>query len=417
MQTCKLEIVELDADARKLLYSLASDMREAYNFIWRQWEAWHTGRDTSERLRKCLADDREWREAEKESRGMRPKWTVQPWPKELANELYYAVTRRFPQLNYRVLVLLLQRIRKNVTTKQSSAAAMKWWIAILLDLDGRGSSRYPQPIPFDKANAKIFTADEKGRVWLEVRLDRIARPSKKTGTSTLIRAALKTGGKRAYYAKPAHEMAAGVRAMTGAQVTYDLTKKKWFAALGYEPDKVDAIAFRAAQRAVLSPGRKSCWRLRLDGYTHRLGGRGHHVAHVRKSLLLQRWSRQHNYTYSPPRKGRGKDRALVPLFKLSNRWLNFTKSANQRLVAEVVQRLVDSGTGQVVLIAGRPSRLLATAGKIEGREDSTGWPWYQVEQLLQQNCQRHNIRVELKAVCKPPADRKSVSDKELQKSD
>lgn len=397
MRTCKLEIVELDGDSRKLLYALASQMREAYNFVWRRWEAWHTAHDTSSKLRECLAADRAWREADTKTRGRRPKWNVQPWPNELAKELYHALARRCPGLNSRVLVLLLQRIRQVVTTKQSSAAATKWWIAILLDLDGRGSSRHPQPIPFDAANAKLLPADEKGRVWLEVRLDRIQRAGGKRGTSTVIRAALKTGGKRAHYARPAVQMAAGSRKMSGAQVIYDGTKKKWFAALTYEPDAPEAVLLDPGRTAILRPGRKSCWLLRLDGRTQRLGGRGHHVRHVRRSLLMQRWSRQHSYTYSPKRKGRGKDRALVPLFKLSNRWLNFTKSCNQQLVADVAERLLEHCAGKVVLVQQvRGETVLATSGKIEGRNDSTSWPWYQVQQLLQQKCQRHNIEVVLR---------------------
>lgn len=398
MQTCKLEIVELAPDDRRLLYALATQLREVANFVWRQWEVWHTQRDTPTRLRALLEADRAWRALEKNQRGQRPKWDVQCWPNEFGKLLYHATARRFPGLNRRVLVLATQRIRQNCTTKQSTAVPMKWWIAILLDLDSRATARHAQPLPLDKANAKVLPADEQGRVWLEVRLDRIARDGLKTATSQAIRVALKTGGKRAGYARPVLEIAAGTRPLSGAQITYDAKRKKWFAALTFEEAKRPAVALESGRVAMLRPGRSRwCWTLRINGRTERLGGRGHHVAHVRKSLLLQRWGRQHIYTYSPRRKGRSRNRALQPLFKLTNRWRNFTKSCNQLLVAGVVERLLQAGCGQLVLVNGSDRRLLATAGKLPGREDATGWPWYQVEQLLQWKCQRYGIQVRLRS--------------------
>jgi hypothetical protein len=282
MQTCKLQVVELDLDHRRKLRALADEVRQAHNYIWRMWEHWHTERDSSAALRELLARDKAWRTGDKHTRGERPKWSVQCWPNEFANQTMKAVARRFPTVNSRVLSLLLQKIRGNVTTKQSSAAAMKWWIAILLDLDSRATARHPLPLAFDSANAKIFPCDDKGRVWLEVRLDRIERPGKAKGTSTPIRMALKTGGKRATYAKPAIEMAAGTRKLSGAQLQFDGTKNKWFACLTYEPDEIDKPQLNREAVAVLRPGRKSCWLLRVDGRTMRLAGRGHHVAHVRK---------------------------------------------------------------------------------------------------------------------------------------
>jgi hypothetical protein len=410
---CKLEVVELSSEHRKLMYDLSSQLREAANFIWRQWECWHTTRDTSTSLRHCLAADKAWHQSDKATRGGRPKWTVQPWPKELANELYHKITTRFPGLNSRVLVLLLNQMRQTVTTKQSSAAATKWWIAILLDLDSRGGSRYPQPIPFDSANAKVLPADEKGRVWFEARLNRIERPGKKTGTSTLIRAALKTGGKRAAYAQPAVQMASGDRKLAGAKLTYDAKKRKWFVALSYEVER-EAIELDAGKIAVLRPGSRNCWTLRVAGRTWRLGGRGHHVAHKRKTNLLQRWSRQHGYTYSPKRKGRGRDRGLLPVFKLQSAWNNFTSGCNRLLIADVLQLCCDQGVGKVVLIGGHEDRLLATAGKVPDREDSTGWPWYQLEQFLQQSAQRLNVKIELRAFCGGKIGRKAVPSTALQ---
>lgn len=405
MESRKLEVVELDPEHRRVLYDLSQQMRELVNFVWRQWEAWHTWEDTSTALRTCLAADRKWRETKN---GKRPEWTVKPWPKEQANALYHACTRRFPGLHGRVIVLLLNKLRSTITTKQSSAVPMKWWIAILLDLDGRGTARYSQPIPFDRGNARVLPADEKGRVWLEMRLDRIARHDKR-GTSTCIRAALKTGGKRAAYARPAHQMANGDLPLGGAQLFYDDRKKKWSASLTFEPDVQEKPSLDAERVAILRPGRKSCWLLRIDGRTIRLGGRGHHVGHVRKSLLMQRLGRQHEYTYRPKRRGQGRPRALVPLFKLQARWRNFTNGCNHELLTAVMSLLVEHKCGRLVLVGGDPGRLLATAGKLEGREDSTGWPWFAVEQIAEQKANKVGIAVTLRPFCGGRNQRKSMT--------
>lgn len=396
MQTCKLQVVELAPEHRRTLRTLGDEVRQAHNYIWRMWEHWHTVRDSSAALRELLSRDKAWRTGDKVTRGERPKWTVQCWPNEFGNVIMKAVARRFPTVNSRCLSLLLQKIRGNCTTKQSSAAPMKWWIAILLDLDSRATARRPLPLSFDSGNAKIFPADERGRVWLEVRLDRIERPGKKKGASTPIRMALKTAGKRAAYSKPVIEMAAGKRKLSGAQLQFDSTKNKWFACLTYEPEETIKPSLDHEAVAILRPGRsKSCWLLRMRGRTVRIGGRGHHVAHVRKSLLLQRWGRQHNYTYSPKRKGRGNLNAFAPIFKLTNRWLNFTKRCNEGLVADVCRECVERGIGRIVLVNGNATRLLAKAGKIEGREDSSGWPWYMVQNLLKQKAQKLGIAVEV----------------------
>lgn len=395
MKSCKLQIVELDSDSRRLLYDLTEQMREATNFVWRQWEAWHTERDSQTALKACLERDRQWRETKQ---GKRPKWDVQPWPKEFANDLYHKCTRRFPGINSRALVLLLNRLRGNITTKQSSAANTKWWIAILLDKDGRGVARHAQPLLFDSANAKVRPSDEKWRVWLDLRLDRIARQGKR-GTSTPIRAALKTGGKRAAYALPALQMAAGTRKLGGAQIIYDARKRKWFAALAYEPGVKEQPKLSPKKTAVLRPGFLYCWWLRIDGRSWWLGGRGHHVAHKRKSLLLQRLSRQHSYTFAPPRKGHGKDRALGPVFKLTLAWRNFTRACNDELTTEVVRRAAEAGCGRIVLVGGHSERVLSAAGKLPDHDDATGWPWHQVEQLLEQKANRLGIQVAKREFC------------------
>jgi hypothetical protein len=198
---------------------------------------------------------------------------------------------------------------------------------------------------------------------------------------------------------PALQMAAGKRALSGAQLIYDSRQRNWFVSLSYEPDEIAKPAIDPEKTAVLRPGYLYCWWLRINGRSWWLGGRGHHVAYKRKSLLLQRLSRQHSYTYAPPRKGAGKDRALGPLFKLSLAWRNFTKGCNEVLTTEVVRRCVEAGCGQIVLVGGHPERVLSAAGKLPDHDDATGWPWHQVEQLLEQKANRYGITVRKRPFC------------------
>jgi hypothetical protein len=395
-KTIKLEIVELEPANRERLKVASRTMRELQNFVWRQWEAWHTAANSADELRAMFAANEAWQQADKADRGERPKWTVQPWPNDFGKHVYQLVTRRFPRLHVRTIDLALQKIRKTVCTKNSSSrGGLKWWIAILLDLDGRATFHHAQPVPFDSKNCKVLESDTKGRVRLSIRMDRVEREGKR-GTSEPIECHLKTGGKRAYYALPAHQIAAGTRKLKGSQVVFDDRSGKLFACLTYEA-AAKSIECDPNKTAVVRAGRKHCWLVRIGGYTRRMGGRGNHVAHKRKSLLSQRWGRQSSYRHAPARKGSGRQRALSPLFKLSNAWNAFTRRCNDKLTHDVVELCEELGVGRVVYIHGDETRLLATAGKIGGRNDSSEWPWFQVEQLLEQKCNRLGIETKVRS--------------------
>ena len=254
---------------------------------------------------------------------------------------------------------------------------------------------------------------------LSMRMDRIERVGKR-GTSDPIACHLKTGGKRAYYALPAHQIAEGKRELKGSQVVFDDRSGKLFACLTYETE-AKSIECDPGKVAILRPGRKHCWQLRIGGYTRRLGGRGNHVAHKRRSLLSQRWGRQASYRHAPARKGSGRQRALSPYYKLTNAWNAFTRRCNDKITADVLGICAELGVGKVVYIHGNESRVLATAGKFEGRRDSSEWPWHQVEQLLEQKCNRVGVSVTVRskkraAKAMQREERKRVAKKRLKES-
>jgi hypothetical protein len=81
---------------------------------------------------------------------------------------------------------------------------------------------------------------------------------------------------------------------------------------------------------------------------------------------------------------------------LTNRWINFTKRCNEGIVIDATRICCERGIGKMILVNGNDTRLLATAGKIEGRQDSTGWPWYQVQNLMKQKSQKLGIAVDVR---------------------
>lgn len=409
----KLEIVELSKESREILFAVADELRAGVNWWWRNWEKYHTDRDSPRLLVQEIEADRVWRKADKATRGDRPPLSVSPIPNDLNRFLGTGTAKRCPSVNSRVVTLTVNKLGKTLRTMQSTAAACKWWRAILLDLDSRGCARKAQPVPLDRVNCKIEPCDEKGRVRISFRCDRLLAGSR--ASSTIIEAKLKTDGKRADYAKPAHEIAVGIRPLKQVTLTWDGKNRKWFAALAYQAEELPKAEVDPNRVAVLRPGTKTCWRLRLPGgRTIRLGGRPNHVRHVRRSLLLQRWGRQHGYTFHPSRKGLGRDRALSPMFKLTLRWNNFTRRCNDAVACQLVELLAEHGCGRVVILSGDETRCLASAGKIEGREDASGWPWYQFGQICEQKLSRVAIAADVKPILSQRKASKSGRGKQLE---
>lgn len=401
-RTIKLEITGLSTEERQLLYSIGEQLRRVANWAWRRWETYHTIHNTPDKLQRQIEQDKRWRSLPPAERKTtkRPAWSIDAMPKELYSDICKESLNRAPDVNNRCCTNYLHKWRKNLITKKSSAANCKWWIAILLDLDGRGIARHNLPIPIDSQNAKITPSDEPGQIAITFRADRIARPNKVRATSTQITARIKVSGKKTHYAQPAIEMANGLRNFTSAELIYDNRQKKWFISIAYDVES-KTIDIDPNKTAILRPGKKNkCWVLRVDGKSISIAGSGKHVAHKRKSLLSQRLGRQHSYRYAPPRKGKGLQRALTPLYKLTSAWNNFTKSCNNQMTAQLCEILADRKVGKLILLTGDDTRLLATIGKIPGQIDSTGWPWYQAEQYIKQKLSRFGIQCTVQPMLK-----------------
>lgn len=125
-----------------------------------------------------------------------------------------------------------------------------------------------------------------------------------------------------------------------------------------------------------------------------IGGNGKNVEYVRHHLLVNRWGRQESYRYAGSnRKSHGRKRAIAGQQKYELSWRDFTKSFNCQSASRIVKILLEMGIGTLEYTKGSDRSFLAKAGKVEGRQDSTGWDWYQFESILKRKCDEVGIAV------------------------
>jgi transposase len=286
----------------------------------------------------------------------------------------------------------------------SSKSAYPLWITILSDGGEFPSFSRPQPIPFDVRNSSIIiptTAKEDFR--LRVRIEAFKEDHKKVKTAIEDEVILQTKGKKvAGQTAILEKVVSGDYKFCGSTITFRESTNEWFACICYKMPAQPKPTLDPGTTLVLSAGRKKLWLLRAHGRTQWAGGRtGRHVAHVRRQLLTQRWSRQDGYRYAgSARKGRGRQRALKGIEILTTRWKDFVKTANQQTVKHVIDRCIEARAGRVVYLQpsdqSSPSRFLSNAGKVEDRRDQSSWDWFQVGTMLKQKGQELGIEVIVK---------------------
>lgn len=402
MKTYKLEIIGFDqAERRRELYALACDCQQIVNCIWQLWEQWHVANDSQRVILAHLAADKQWREGGR--KGKRPKWPVDCLPKvggknrsgnarSLRNHIESDLLKRFPQVHSRVRSLLANITFKKITQRKASNGSMKGWVAILLNRESRPSSTRPVPIPFDRQNSRIVPGGRGENASLQIRLVRDV-----DGKSEIEEYRLKTTGRAARYVKPIVRMASGEWEFKGSSLLYDTKKRKWFAQLSVDlppATKTDLVVGRVG---LLRCGKDHPFQFRVAGHRAFLRdfGHGRAVASVRKQLLTSRWSRQENYRVAgSANKGHGRNRALGPVFLLSRRWKDFVKRYNHTLTTAFINRCAHEGVAKIIYFQPSGGRFLDTSGKVDGREDSTGWDYFQIKTMLAYKCQEAGIEFE-----------------------
>ena len=398
----RYEIVGWQGDSRQARARwrvIADNCREIVNVIWQQWEAWHVSKGSDIAAQAWLADLRAWHELDKKTRGDKPKLSVKPTPPELLKHIRQVLNRRFPGVHSRVKDLLLQLTVKRMGGKDVEGK-YNIWLAVLLNRQGRPNSTHEQPIPFDSANSKPLKRC--GEKWdnfaLQINLTRL--PSDKKASPSIEDSVELKARKSGVVIL--ERIVSGQYKFCGSSIVYHSGKRKWFALVAYNDNQdADGSALDDAKTATLHPLRDSPWALWVGGRWHWFGGRGLYIAQARKQLLTGRWFRQEGYRHAgSSNKGHGTQRALQGITRLSGGWKNFTKTANHTLTRQIVDYCVANRIGRLVYLQPmgdkRNTRFLATAGKVDGREDSTNWDWAQVATMLAYKCKMAGIHFDLR---------------------
>lgn len=397
VRVTSFEVTKLDKDAYRRWLALSDDARGVVNCVWQTWLVWHVKNGSAEKLKRHFAADKAWRDGGKQ--GDRPKWPVQQISKECAKAIYDACAATFPNIATDSRELLRNSTQQKIASLKAAKGNMPGWVAILFCNQSLPSTIRGNPIPFSKKNAVIEPPAEAESNWkINLRISRVPVEGKKAGTTILETVQLWTKGRKcASQLAILKRIAAGEYDFCGSSLVYCESKRKWFAKIAYRMPAQEPAAVDENKVAFLRPSPTWPWKLRLPGRNRRPGGPGGHVASVRRQLLMQRWSRQSNYRVSgSSNKGHGLNRALRPIWQLSQRWKDFVKTTNYTVAKDVVQQCIEAGCGTLVYFqptVNRDSRFLATTGKIPGREDSTGWDWFQVGKRLGDLCQQAGVKL------------------------
>jgi len=391
----RFQILGLDQATKDQWEFLATAIKRLTNCYWRTWLVAHSLTGNVKRTQQYLADLRAYYEGK--YKGVRPLCEVECITPDIQKRILEEIKSQFPMLNNRCIELAMQRLGKEAFKKKSSKGSVPRWVRVLADDGEFPSSSKPQPIPFDKRNSGIIVPtsdDEEFQLYLH--LDRIERPGKKYATSTKQTVRLKTRGDR--QTPILWKIARGGEyEFAGSRLVYQESKDRWFAHICYQKLKVGKPKLNKSRVAFLRPARQRPWWLRIDGYHHYMGGRdGRYVAHTREQLLTDRWGRKESYRHaSDARKGHGRERAVGRVYLLKSRWNDFVRTANERLVHDVVTKCIETNCGRLIYFqptgSVRDNRFLHLAGKVPGRVDNTSWGWRQVQNLLARKCEEVGI--------------------------
>ena len=376
---------------------LSDQCKQIINCIWETWLVWHVQNGCADNLRDWL------NKRASDGKKAAGKCPVQPVPKELQNHIYHVVSKRFTDVNKRVVVLILNITIGDLKTHKASKGSLPGHSAILLNHQSIPSSTRPQPIPFDCQNTKMIPPEEKGDNFkVELRVWRMHDETKSTSPSIIDSVELYCRPHRRILGELAKlkRIMLGEYKFCGSELVYEQKKRKWFVHLCYRMPTMVQLDLDPNKVATLIPHSERPWHFILPGVKRREwpGGNGYYVAGIRRRIYLQRRSRSKGYRdANKNREGHGFNRAGAWRWKIQSTWNSFVKRVNHNATSEVVQRCVDSGIGTLVYFQPEgdfsESRFLSSAGKDERWNDATTWQWFQVKTMLEYKCKAVGIQL------------------------
>lgn len=383
------ESKESDQTARTRLKELCEQVQEATNYFWSEWFCWHRTNGSEAKIREWQAEWIKYKNKERD----KPKLDVVAMPKELSNLIYHGVSRGWPELQIRVVVLMLNRLSSGVASLKASRGSFAGWHAILLHRQAIPSFTKPLPLLFDKDNTKMFlpaSDDDSHRIELKLAREEVA--GKTTKASVVFDCLIWDRGRQMAGRRQTLKLITrGEYPLKGSHLVFD--RGKCFAQLTYEIPEVPKS--EATGTALITPGRRHPMLMKLPNRNGAkwIGGDGRVVTEVRRQLLCQRLGRKSAYRQCPTSnsRGHGRTRGIEKVTKLSRRWRDFVTTYSRNMAAAIVAECQRRDIGTVIL--GRPkkdSRYLSNTG-VDDRRDSTSWDWFGLERRIADKCSSAGI--------------------------
>jgi hypothetical protein len=288
-------------------------------------------------------------------------------------------------------VLLQNKWKGNLGKRKSPNGKLPGWVNILFANESLPTFVGPQPIPFDKDNAKLVK-DGKDIV-LTVRLELIAK-----GQSNSDRVILMMGKRKSWKQKAIVErILDGTYKWCGSSLVYD--RGKWFASLSYDTHQVSKPDLDPSRSLIVCPGKNVPWMFADSSGVFAHGGSGTHVYNMRQRLQRERWERQEHYRWAgSAQSGRGARRAREVWTKLSSRWKDFEARYNREIAKKAVLVCINQGIGKLIYFQPidqrKDDRFLEIAGRVPS--SSLGWDWFKMGSYLADKCEEYGIEYEIR---------------------
>ena len=386
---------------------LSIDCQRMQNRLWQIWLVHHAVNGSADKLREHFDRYNEWL---KTKEGPKPEWSVGAFgvtsevvvqkgknagkitqmpilQQSGSPESFYRIlSAEFPGVNVRTRGLLTAAWQSKLSKRKSASGNLPGWVSILFANESLPSFTRPQPIPFDKDNAKLLKID--GKYFLEVRIERLADGKSVVERCELILGKRKTASVRSTVDK----LLAGQWKWKGSNLFFD--RGKWYAIISYEKPDSARVAINPDKVLYVRAGKQKPWRIHCDTRTQPFGGDGRHVEYARRTIQRERGQRKEHYRWAGSRqKGHGLRRAEAVWTKLSSRWKDFTKRYNNEVTTRLVRWAIANGVGRIVYRQPkdqqRDSRFLSNAGN-DGHSQMS-WDYFQFGTMLASKCEEHGV--------------------------
>lgn len=408
----ELEWTDREEDWARLA-EIAEQLRRAANRMSRAFVDYHEAAGTVARLRAYDA----WLRGGKV--GDAPPAAGAACPPALQKRWYHLLAE-YDTIHERPRALLLSWIASTISSQDSPKSNCKRWRQVLLDQERPWYFHEPLPIRFDGRNAHL--REEDGTLWL---VARVIRPA--LGQSTPLRLRVRssrengTARQADLLAKwlSLQTLAVEDRHLAGGQIYHE--RGRWFAAFTIDRE-LERIEGDAKKVLFLRPGRHDPWRIRCAGVSGGFGRgvrRGdqlplhEEVALARQDILLRRASRRGVADFATLRPTRVRRRLEG---SLRGKWNRVCTLLNRRVVREIVGAVEKHNIGRVVVLPGRRTCWLETAGKQEDLPDTTSFPLHQFTRFLRESLVPRGVSVESRASLRSVKRRKAVAQQKKKRS-